>query len=63
MNNDNYYLKICSECRNVSVEIWNKIKAHKTDLEKLQVDLQSSKLAISPEILSSKFSSEIIISN
>ena len=61
MNNGDYYLRICGGCKNISIKILDRITAYTTDMNKLQVDLQSSKLAVSPENFSSELGAEIII--
>lgn len=62
-NIDRFNLRICSNCKELSIEIFNKIKNHTADLADINVGLISSKLSISPSDLIANFGSEIIISN
>lgn len=60
---DGFYLRICNDCKELSVKIFDKVKSHKKDLTDIDVGFMSSKLAITPNILISKFGSEIVISD
>lgn len=58
---DQYLLRICDDCKNLSNGIWERTLRYTAELERIQVELKGAKLAISPEISSLRFKPEIAI--
>ena len=59
---DNYYLRICSDCKKLSTDICNSTKLYEDNLKSLDVKFKGAKIAISPKNLMLSFKSEIPIS-
>ncbi len=57
-----YFLRICDDCKDLSSQIWSQTKVYAHGLERLQVELQSAKLAISPNLPLLRFKPEMTIS-
>lgn len=57
----NYLLRICDDCKNLSLEINNHTKIYFNSLEKLRVGFRGAKLAIAPNIDVFNFKQEIRI--
>ncbi|MEG3030606.1 MAG: DUF3883 domain-containing protein, partial [Oscillospiraceae bacterium] len=58
---NNYLLRICNDCKNLSLEINNRTKIYSKSLEQLRVGFRGVKLAIAPNIDVLKFKHEIRI--
>lgn len=60
-NEDQYLLRICDDCKNLSSGIWEKTLRFSAELDTIQVELKGAKMAVSPEIPSLRFNSSIDI--
>ena len=59
---ENYFLKICDNCEELSKKIWLQTKVYIHELTQLEVSLKTAKLAISPETQLLNFKQEEAIS-
>lgn len=46
----NYMLRICDDCKNMSLEIYNQTKIYLNALDKIKVEFMGSKIAIAPDL-------------
>lgn len=60
-NDDEYLLRICDDCKGLSIEISNNTKEYSKRLGELQVGFKGAKLAIPPNIGAFNFKQEIAI--
>lgn len=62
-DDEKYFLRICDDCKDLSKMIWKETEKYSNGLGKIQVELKSAKIAISPEISSFKFKAEVNLVN
>lgn len=57
-DDDKYFLRICYDCKNLSKIIWDQTTKYANELDEIQVEFKSAKLAIPPKISFLKFEAE-----
>ncbi|WP_455577702.1 protein NO VEIN domain-containing protein [Anaerosinus sp.] len=60
-NNEKYSIRICDDCKSLSVNINQYTRVYSDELEGLQVGFRGSKLAIDPTIGALNFKNEVLI--